>query len=40
MACAPSQSVSLPRLGSCSAPSTTVAKWFAHRWPAFDANEQ
>ena len=38
--CAPSQRVSLPSSFSCSAPSTSVAKWFAHRWPAFEANEQ
>ena len=38
--CAPSHSVSRPSSFSCSCPSTSVAKWFAHRWPAFEANEQ
>ena len=34
IACAPSQRVSRPSSFRCSAPSTSVAKWFAHSSPA------
>ena len=36
IAWAPFQSVSLPSSGSCSSPSTTVAKWFPASAPAFE----